>query len=62
MLSVQSPEDKDKRGEFNLYVRLDEKVSGKNETFLSKQSDFTSVNKIYHCPLFLIYPPHAPVC
>lgn len=23
MLSVQSPEDKDKRGESNLYVRLD---------------------------------------
>ena len=52
MLSVQSPEDKDKRGEFNLSVRLDEKVSGRNETFLSKQSDFTSVSKIYHCHSF----------
>ena len=41
MLSVQSPKDKDKRDESNLYVGLDEKISGKNESFLSKQSDFT---------------------
>jgi hypothetical protein len=61
-LSVQSPENKDKRGESNLYARLDEKVSGENEAFLSKQSDFTSVMTIYHCPLFLIYPTHVPVC
>jgi len=39
MLSVQPPEDKDKRGESNLYIRLDQKLSGNNETFLSKQSD-----------------------
>jgi hypothetical protein len=39
MLSVLSPEDKDKRGESNLSVRLDEKLRGNKETFLSKQSD-----------------------
>jgi hypothetical protein len=68
MLFVQSPEDKDKRGESALSVQLDEKLSGNKERFLSKQSDFrrhlqfASVIKTYHCPLFLIYPIHAAVC
>mgnify|MGYP001549007511 CR=1 FL=1 len=36
MLSVRFPEDKDKRGESNLYVRMDLKLGAQKETFLEK--------------------------
>ena len=59
---MQSPENTDKRSKSNLCERLDNTLIGKGETFLSKQSCFTSKIEIYLGPLFLIYPTHTPVC